>query len=68
MIEEDCKNNVCELTLVVMEGAFCPGSTRAVGRLWREHVRNYNSQTLGPASLTSLHCSLDHTGPPWELT
>ena len=46
MIEWRCKNNVCELTLVVMEGGFClPGPARVVGGLGREHDdRNYNSR------------------------
>ena len=44
MIECCCKNNVCELTLVVMEGGFClPAPARVVGGLrWRKHHRNYN--------------------------
>ena len=47
MIECCCKNNVCELTLVVMEGGFClPAPARVVGGLRRrEHGRNYNSPT-----------------------
>ena len=46
MIEWRCKNNVCELTLVVMEGTFClPAPARVVGGLGREHDdRNYNSR------------------------
>ena len=61
MIEWRCKNNVCELTLVVMEGAFClPAPARVVGGLRRrEHGRNYNHpvyswkvRRAGPATLT----------------
>ena len=52
MIERRCKNNVCELTLVVMEGGFClPAPARVVGGLRREHARNYN---LLFCSVTSL--------------
>ena len=51
MIEWRCKNNVCELTLVVMEGGFClPAPARVVGGLRREHARNYNLLS----SVTSL--------------
>ena len=56
MIECCCKNNVCELTLVVMEGGFClPTPARVVGGLRRrEHVRNYNPRSSPPSLVQTV--------------